>query len=153
MSETVSSFLGHVTPVPTDDTPDTPDTTDATPTDDAEPGDGPAADADAAGEPAPAHARPAPGLRGTTTVADAVTSKVVTFVAAGIDGVHNLDDLTIDVADEVASITVPLVVEYGRPVKALAEQVRVAVIEAVEQILGLDVATVDVHVTDIHLAA
>jgi hypothetical protein len=40
----------------------------------------------------------------------------------------------------------------GHPVKALAEQVRVAVIEAASQILGLDVAVVDVHVSDIHLA-
>jgi uncharacterized alkaline shock family protein YloU len=30
--------------------------------------------------------------------------------------------------------------------------VRVAVIEAASQILGLDVAVVDVHVSDIHLA-
>ncbi|HVK21826.1 MAG TPA: Asp23/Gls24 family envelope stress response protein [Actinokineospora sp.] len=41
--------------------------------------------------------------------------------------------------------------EFGHAVNAVAEQVRVSVIESVEQFLGLDVAGVDVHVTDIHL--
>lgn len=110
------------------------------------------ADAEGADLPEAPEARPAAGGRGNTTVADAVVKKVVTLTAAKIDGVHSLDeDLSIELADEVATIRVPLVVEFGHPVKALAEQMRVAVIEAVEGILGLDVASVDVHVSDIHL--
>lgn len=114
--------------------------------------DGPAvAETDVADDDQP-ESRPAAGVRGSTTMADAVVSKVVSAAAGKIDGVHSLDDdLSVEVADEIATITIPLVVEFGHPVKALAEQVRVAVIEAVEQILGLDVAVVDVHVSDIHL--
>jgi uncharacterized alkaline shock family protein YloU len=88
-------------------------------------------------------------------VADGVVAKVVNIVVRKVDGVHSLDDdgLSIEVTDDVATIKVSLVVEYGHAIKALAEQIRVDVIEAVEQFLGLDVAAVDVHVSDIHSPA
>lgn len=107
---------------------------------------------DATTEPDAEEARPAAGTRGTTTVGDAVVSKVVNMVAGKVDGVHRLDDEGSAVAVDagVVTITVALVVEYGHAVKALAEQLRVDVIDAVEQFLGLDVAAVDVHVSDIH---
>ncbi|WP_143264985.1 Asp23/Gls24 family envelope stress response protein, partial [Amycolatopsis lexingtonensis] len=94
----------------------------------------------------------AAGTRGSTTVADGVVAKIVTRVAAKAEGVHSVaeDGITIELADEVAWITIPLVIDFGHAVKALGEQIRVAVIDAVEQYLGLDVEVVDVHVTDIH---
>ncbi|MGK3202348.1 Asp23/Gls24 family envelope stress response protein [Amycolatopsis sp. MEPSY49] len=96
--------------------------------------------------------RPAAGTRGSTTVADGVVSKIVIRVARGAEGVHELDEAgtSVEVDGEVATIAVTLVVEFGRAVKTLAEQIRVQVIEAVEEYLGLEVATVDVHVADIH---
>jgi uncharacterized alkaline shock family protein YloU len=100
-----------------------------------------------------AGSRPAAGSRGSTTIADGVIAKIVTMVARRAEGVHDLtgEQITVEVADEVATIKVPLVVEFGHAVKALAERIRVDVIEAVEQYLGLEVAAVDVHVADIHL--
>lgn len=97
-------------------------------------------------------ARPAAGTRGSTTVADGVVSKIVIRVARGAEGVHELDEAgtSVEVDGEVTTIAVTLVVEFGRAVKTLAEQIRVQVIEAVEEYLGLEVATVDVHVADIH---
>ncbi|MFJ9786581.1 Asp23/Gls24 family envelope stress response protein [Amycolatopsis sp. NPDC101161] len=97
-------------------------------------------------------ARPAAGSRGSTTVADGVVSKIVIRVARAAEGVHELDEAgtSVEVDGEVATIAVTLVVEFGRAVKTLAEQIRVQVIEAVEEYLGLEVATVDVHVADIH---
>ncbi|SEF21513.1 Uncharacterized conserved protein YloU, alkaline shock protein (Asp23) family [Amycolatopsis pretoriensis] len=97
-------------------------------------------------------ARPAAGSRGSTTVADGVVSKIVIRVARGAEGVHELDEAgtSVEVDGEVATIAVTLVVEFGRAVKTLAEQIRVQVVEAVEEYLGLEVATVDVHVADIH---
>jgi len=97
-------------------------------------------------------ARPAAGTRGSTTVADGVVSKIVIRVARGAEGVHELDEAgtSVEVDGEVATIAVTLVVEFGRAVKTLAEQIRVQVIEAVEEYLGLEVASVDVHVADIH---
>ncbi|GHG07480.1 MULTISPECIES: Asp23/Gls24 family envelope stress response protein [Amycolatopsis] len=96
--------------------------------------------------------RPAPGSRGSTTVADGVVGKIVTRIAAQTEGVHSVagDGITVELADEVAWVTIPVVVEFGHAVKALGEQIRVAVIDAVEQYLGLGVEVVDVHVTDIH---
>ena len=101
---------------------------------------------------ATSEARPEPGTRGTTTVSDAVVVKVVTMVAGGVDGVHRLDDEDSEVAVDgrVAMIRISLVVEYGQAVTALAARIRTDVIDAVEEGLGLDVASVDIHVGDIH---
>jgi uncharacterized alkaline shock family protein YloU len=102
---------------------------------------------------AAAEARPAAGTRGTTTVGDGIVSKVANMVARKVEGVYRLDDedSSVTVDADVVTIRIALVVEYGHAVKALAEQVRTDVIDAVEQFLGLDVAAVDVHVSDIHL--
>ncbi|MET8764413.1 Asp23/Gls24 family envelope stress response protein [Lentzea sp. NPDC004782] len=98
-------------------------------------------------------ARPAASSRGSVTLSDSVVAKVVTVVVGKVDGVHGLDDEGVSVAveDDVATVKVSLVIEYGHAIKALAEQIRVDVIEAVEQFLGYDVAAVDVHVSDIHV--
>jgi uncharacterized alkaline shock family protein YloU len=97
--------------------------------------------------------RPAAGDRGSVTVGDGVVAKVVTIVAGKVDGVHSLDDdgITVEVDDDVATITISLVVEFGHPIRALAEEIRTGVVESVEQFLGLDVAAVDVLVSDIHV--
>jgi uncharacterized alkaline shock family protein YloU len=111
-----------------------------------------AADAVEEAEPVAAETRPAAGTRGSTTVADGVVTKIVTMVARKTEGVHELDEagISVDVEGEVTTIAVTLVVEFGRAVKVLAEQLRIKLIEAVEQYLGLEVAVVDVHVADIH---
>lgn len=100
-----------------------------------------------------AEARPEAGTRGNTTVSDAVVAKVVTMVAGEVDGVHRLDDEDSEVAVDgrVAMIRISLVVEYGQAVTALAKRIRTDVIDAVEEGLGLDVASVDIHVGDIHV--
>lgn len=91
--------------------------------------------------------------RGNTTVEDGVVAKIVTMLAGKAEGVHNLDDegISVDVDDDGATIKVSLVLEFGHAVKAVAEQIRISVIEAVEGLLGLDVTAVDVRVTDVHL--
>ncbi|KJK43263.1 hypothetical protein UK23_33855 [Lentzea aerocolonigenes] len=102
-----------------------------------------------------APARAAAGSRGSVSVDNGVIAKVVTIVAAKIEGVHSLDadGISVEVDGDVATIGVSLVIEFGHAVKALAEQVRTDVIEAVENFLNFDVAAVDVHVSDIHLPA
>lgn len=115
---------------------------------DTEPG-----DADETAPPVTAEARPEPGTRGSTTVSDGVVAKVVTMVAGEVDGVHRLDDDDSEVAVDggVAMIRISLVVEYGQAVTSLAKRIRTDVIDAVEEGLGLDVASVDIHVGDIHV--
>ncbi|MEU0529901.1 Asp23/Gls24 family envelope stress response protein [Amycolatopsis tolypomycina] len=114
----------------------------------------PAAEAEpvAVAEAEPAAARPAAGSRGSTTIADGVVGKIVLRIAGRTEGVHSVaeDGVKVELADDVAWVTIPVVIEFGHAVKALGEQLRVAVIDAVEQYLGLDVEVVDVHVTDIH---
>ncbi|MEQ0565601.1 Asp23/Gls24 family envelope stress response protein [Amycolatopsis sp. NEAU-NG30] len=97
-------------------------------------------------------ARPAAGTRGSTTVGDGVVTKIVTRVARGPEGVYSLldDDVAVEIEGDVATIQVSLVIEFGHAVKALAEQLRTDVIEAVEGFLGLDVAAVDIHIADVH---
>src|SRR2546427_352296 len=65
-------------------------------------------------EPVTAETRPAAGTRGSTTVGDGVVAKVVTMVARKADGVHDLgDEVSVVVEDDVATIKVSLVVEFG----------------------------------------
>ncbi|MBN6038966.1 Asp23/Gls24 family envelope stress response protein [Amycolatopsis sp. 195334CR] len=97
-------------------------------------------------------ARAAAATRGNTSVDDEVVSKVVDMVARKADGVHDLGEVaSVAIEGDVATIKLSLVIVFGHAVKAVAEQLRVDVIEAVEQFLGLDVAAVDVRVSDIHL--
>ncbi|GAB3440797.1 Asp23/Gls24 family envelope stress response protein [Actinophytocola sediminis] len=101
---------------------------------------------------AEAAAGTAPATRGTTTIGDGVVSTVVRVVASKIEGVHRLDeeDSSVAVDGDTATIRIALVVTFGHPVRALAERIRIDVIDAVEQFLGLDVAAVDIHVSDVH---
>jgi uncharacterized alkaline shock family protein YloU len=46
---------------------------------------------------------------------------------------------------------VSVVVEYGAPVVSVSEQIRENIIAAVEHGTGLEVVSVDVSVTDVHL--
>lgn len=106
-------------------------------------------------ETATAETRPAAGMRGSTTIGDGVVAKIVTMVAGRTDGVHSIDDegISVEADDDIATIRISLVVEYGHPIMALAARVRTDVIEAVEQFFSLDVAAVDIHVSDIHQPA
>ncbi|HJQ47474.1 MAG TPA: Asp23/Gls24 family envelope stress response protein [Amycolatopsis sp.] len=110
-------------------------------------------ESDEAPAPVAAETRPAAGTRGSTTVGDGVVAKLVSMVARKADGVHDLDDDGVVVAVDggVATLKVSLVLLFGHTVNTVAEEIRIAVIDAVEQYLGLDVAAVDVNVTDIQL--
>jgi len=115
------------------------------------------------------------GERGTTTIAPEVVKKVAGIAAREVAGVHDLGG---DVARAFASVRerfglgesgadtdrgvsvrldgtsaevkVVLVVEYGHPVHEVGEQVRAGVIAAVEKMLSLTVATVDIVIDDVH---
>ncbi|MFE0019474.1 Asp23/Gls24 family envelope stress response protein [Amycolatopsis sp. NPDC059021] len=104
-------------------------------------------------EPDTPETRPAAGVRGSTTVGDDVVAQLVTMLTRKTEGVHELaaEGVSAGLDGEVATIAVRVVVEFGHAVKTLAERIRISVIEAVEEFLGLDVAAVDVHVAGIHL--
>lgn len=160
MSDLMNSVFGHagneagtstIDVEPTDAL--TEDVIDAESVDDGDARDELETDVDETAQSTTAEARPEAGTRGNTTVSDAVVTKVVTMVAGEVDGVHRLDDEDSEVAVDgrTAMIRISLVVEYGQAVTALAKHIRTDVIDAVEEGLGLDVASVDIHVGDIHV--
>ena len=44
-----------------------------------------------------------------------------------------------------------MVVEYPKPLKSVADEVRSAVYSAVEELVGLDVVEVNITISDIHI--
>lgn len=160
MSDLMNSVFGHAGNEASTSTIDveptdalTEDVIDAESVDDGDAQDELETDVDETAQSATAEARPEAGTRGNTTVSDAVVTKVVTMVAGEVDGVHRLDDEDSEVAVDgrTAMIRISLVVVYGQAVTALAKHIRTDVIDAVEEGLGLDVASVDIHVGDIHV--
>jgi uncharacterized alkaline shock family protein YloU len=114
--------------------------------------------------------------RGTTTIANEVVEKIAGIAAREVPGVYDLggdvarvfaavkDRVGLGDAGEdtdrgvrvrldgrVAAITVTIVIEFGFVVHSVTEKVRAKVISSVENLLGLEVAQVDVVVDDVHV--
>jgi uncharacterized alkaline shock family protein YloU len=124
--------------------------------------------------PAPAGLNPLETSQGKTTIADAVVSKVAALAAREIPGVHGFgggaarafgaiteripgarasstQGVSVEVGERQAAVDLTIVVEYGVGIAELARAVRRNVIGAIEQMTGLDVVEVNVHVADLHL--
>lgn len=111
--------------------------------------------------------------RGVTTIHDSVVAKIAGLAIENIEGVYSLGgavsralgsmreavggskDITqgvnVEVGELEAAVDVKLIVEYPYPVHEVADQVRDAVFEAVEGLVGLDVKEVNIDVTDVHV--
>ncbi|MCU1530360.1 MAG: hypothetical protein JWP75_4123 [Frondihabitans sp.] len=113
-----------------------------------------------------------PAAAGKTIIADSVVSKVAGIAARDVPGVFALGggaarafgairdvigstDLTqgvrVEVGETQVAADVTIVVEYPTPMHAVAEQVRTAVAEAIEQLIGMEVAEVNVAINDVHI--
>ncbi len=109
---------------------------------------------------------------GKTVIADAVISKVAGIAAREVPGVYALGggaarafgairdvigstDLSqgvrVEVGDTQVAADVTIVVEYPTPMNAVAEQVRAAVALAITQLVGMEVAEVNVAINDVHI--
>lgn len=109
---------------------------------------------------------------GTTTIADAVVAKVAGIAAREVNGVHALGggaaraigairqaigstDLAQGVAVEVGetqvAADVSIVVEYPQPMKAVADDVRAAVRRAIEDLVGMEAAEINVTINDVFI--
>lgn len=110
---------------------------------------------------------------GKTVIADGVVAKVAGIAAVGVPGVFALgggvsraigairdainqtdkaQGVSVEVGETQAAVDITLVAEYPVPLQLVANEVREAVITAIEQIVGLQVTEVNVTVNDVHLS-
>ncbi|MDO5082505.1 Asp23/Gls24 family envelope stress response protein [Arachnia propionica] len=115
---------------------------------------------------------PATG-HGTTTIEDGVIAKVAAIAARETHGVHALgggvaralgaireavtgtdqaqtQGIKVTIDEDQVSIDVTLVAAYPVPLQEVADGVRTAVTRAIEDIVGKQVAEVNVTVKDVH---
>jgi uncharacterized alkaline shock family protein YloU len=109
---------------------------------------------------------------GRTVVADAVIAKVAGIAAREVPGVHALgggaarafgairdvvgstdlgQGVRVEVGETQVAADVTIVVEYPVAMSQVADEVRAAVATAIEQLVGMDVAEVNVAVADVHI--
>lgn len=110
--------------------------------------------------------------RGSTTIADAVVSKVAGIAAREVRGVHNMgggagralggvtqriglgdertQGVSVEVGERETAVDLSLVVEYGESIPQVANQVRENVVKRIEGITGLSVTEVNVTVNDLY---
>ena len=109
---------------------------------------------------------------GKTVIVDPVIAKIAGIAAREVPGVFALGggaarvvgairdamgntDLSqgvkVEVGETQVAADVTIVVEYPLPLMAVAEQVRVAVAAAITDLIGMEVAEINVTVTDVHI--
>ncbi len=116
-----------------------------------------------------------PAERGRTTIADEVVEKIAGIAAREVPGVYDLGGdvarvfsavkerlhlgeektdnkgVSVKLEGKTAEITVVIVIEFGFQVFSVTEKVREKVISSVENLIGLEVTSVDVTVDDVHV--
>lgn len=113
---------------------------------------------------------------GDTTIAETVVAKIAGIATREVPGVYAMGNVArraisnlqqripggspagsvtggvgIEKGESEAAVDVSVVVEYGLSIVSVSEQIRENVIRAVEHGTGLEVVSVDVNVTDVHL--
>lgn len=114
--------------------------------------------------------------QGDTTIADTVVSKIAGIATREVPGVFAMGNaarraignlqqripggstqssvtsgVSVEKGESEAAIDISVVVEYGASIVTVSEQIRENVIRAVEYGTGLQVVSVDVNVSDVHL--
>jgi uncharacterized alkaline shock family protein YloU len=109
---------------------------------------------------------------GTTTIDEGVISKVAGIATRSVPGVYavgsgvsraigairdamNQTDrsqgVTIEVGESQVAVDITLVAEYPTSLQKVADDVRVAVYTAIEEIVGMEVTEVNVTINDVHI--
>ncbi|MDJ0320822.1 Asp23/Gls24 family envelope stress response protein [Pseudarthrobacter sp. PS3-L1] len=113
-----------------------------------------------------------PGERGQTTVVDSVVAKVAGIATQNIPGVYALgggatralgavreavgqkdlaQGISVEVGQTQVAVDVTLVAEYPHPLQKVADDVRSAIFESIEGLVGMEVTEVNITITDIHI--
>ena len=109
---------------------------------------------------------------GTTKVDDGVVEKIAGIAARDVRGVHDLgggaaraigalrnrinqadqgQGISVEVGETQAAVDITVVAEYPVALHRLADDIRSAVIESVESLVGLQVTEVNVEITDVFI--
>lgn len=110
--------------------------------------------------------------RGTTTIADAVVSKVAGIAAREVPGVHNMgggatralgsvtsrvglgdersQGVAVEVGEREAAVDITLTIDYGESIPQVSQAVRENVAKRIEGITGLSVTEVNIAVNDLY---
>jgi uncharacterized alkaline shock family protein YloU len=109
----------------------------------------------------------AAGRRGKTTIAHDVLLTIARLSALSVPGVASTsavpggvnrlfhraavegDGVRIDVRDQAVTVDLYLVIEHNRNVREVSRAVQSAVARAVQEMVGMDVDAVNVHIDDI----
>jgi len=106
-----------------------------------------------------------PKSRGQTFVDDEVVSIIARTAAEQVQGVHRLGESSLrtlfsrfgrhhgvdaDVGMKEAAVDVEISVEFGYPIRDVANEIRRRVIDVIEEMVGRTVLEVNVYVIDIH---
>jgi len=109
---------------------------------------------------------------GSTTIADAVVTKIASIAAREVGGVHNLgggtaraiggitrsvgigdermQGVAVEVGEREAAVDLTVVVEYGESIPEIAKTLRENITRRVEGMTGLTVTEVNVSVNDLY---
>ena len=113
--------------------------------------------------------------KGSTTIADAVVSKVAGIAAREVGGVYELgggvaramgavtnrlpgssdsssQGVSVEVGEKEAAVDLKVVIEYGESIPKVTQAIRENVVRRIEGITGLSVTEVNVAVSDLHMA-
>ena len=109
---------------------------------------------------------------GKTVIVDPVVAKIAGIAARDVPGVYALGGGTaraigairdaigntdlaqgvkVEVGETQVAADVTIVVEYPTPLHQVAADVRAAVADAIERLIGLEVAEINVTVSDVHI--
>jgi len=109
--------------------------------------------------------------RGTTTIADAVVSKVASIAAREVAGVHALggnvgralgamtqrvgigggdSGVSVEVGEREAAVDLVIVVDYGESIPGVANHVRENVQRRIEGMTGLQITEINIAVNDLY---
>lgn len=115
---------------------------------------------------------PAKQTGGKTTIEDGVVAKIAGIAAREVPGVHDLGggaaraigairdafnttDLTqginVEVGERQVAVDVTIVAEYPASLQKVADDVRAAVREAMEKLVGMEVAEINITINDVHV--
>ncbi|MBF4613139.1 Asp23/Gls24 family envelope stress response protein [Curtobacterium sp. VKM Ac-1376] len=120
----------------------------------------------------PAGSTGVPGVTGKTVIDETVVSKVAGIAAREVDGVHSLGNgaaraigalrdamgqrdlgrgVKVEVGETQVAADIVIVAEYPVSLQQVADGVRAGVARALEQIVGMEVAEVNVTVQDVFI--